>query len=40
MVHQKQTPRAAEKMQAEQKEGKTCIECHKSIAHALPNRDD
>jgi len=40
MDHQKQTPRGAEKMQAGQKEGKTCIECHKGIAHALPKRDD
>jgi nitrate/TMAO reductase-like tetraheme cytochrome c subunit len=40
MDHQKQTPRASEKMQAGKKEGKTCIECHKGIAHALPKRDD
>ena len=40
MDHQKQTPRAAEKMQEGQKEGKTCIECHKGVAHALPKRDD
>jgi nitrate/TMAO reductase-like tetraheme cytochrome c subunit len=40
MDHQKQTQRAAEKMQAGQKDGKTCIECHKGIAHALPKRDD
>jgi nitrate/TMAO reductase-like tetraheme cytochrome c subunit len=40
MDHQKQTPRGAEKMQAGQKEGKTCIECHKGVAHALPKRDD
>jgi cytochrome c-type protein NapC len=40
MDHQKQTPRASEKMQAGKKEGKTCIECHKGIAHALPRRDD
>jgi nitrate/TMAO reductase-like tetraheme cytochrome c subunit len=29
-----------QKMQAGQKEGKTCIECHKGIAHTLPKRDD
>jgi nitrate/TMAO reductase-like tetraheme cytochrome c subunit len=40
MDHQKQTPRGAEKMQAGRKEGKTCIECHKGVAHALPKRDD
>jgi len=40
MDHQKQTPRAAEKMQEGKKEGKTCIECHKGVAHALPKRDD
>jgi len=40
MDHQKQTPRGAEKMQAVQKEGKTCIECHDGTAHALPKRDD
>lgn len=40
MDHQKQTPRGAEKMKAGQKEGKTCIECHKGVAHALPKRDD
>jgi nitrate/TMAO reductase-like tetraheme cytochrome c subunit len=40
MDFHKQTPRGAEKMQAGQKDGKTCIECHKGIAHALPKRDD
>ena len=36
----KQTPRAREKMEEGRKEGKTCIECHQGIAHALPKRDD
>ena len=40
MDHQKQIPRASEKMQAGQNNGKTCIGCHKDIAHALPKRDD
>jgi nitrate/TMAO reductase-like tetraheme cytochrome c subunit len=40
MDHPKQSPRAAEKMQAGRQEGKTCIDCHKGIAHALPQRDD
>jgi cytochrome c-type protein NapC len=32
----KQHPRAREKMAQAQKEGKTCIDCHKGIAHLLP----
>ncbi|MCP5368427.1 MAG: NapC/NirT family cytochrome c [Hyphomicrobiales bacterium] len=38
----KQRRRAKEKMQEAQKEGKTCIECHKGIAHKLPKgaKDD
>ena len=36
----KQTPRSQEKMQEGRKEGKTCIDCHKGIAHTLPKRDD
>lgn len=36
----KQTPRAREKMEEGRKEGKTCIDCHKGIAHTLPKRDD
>ncbi len=32
----KQSPRASAKMQQAQKEGKTCIDCHKGIAHLLP----
>ncbi len=39
----KQSPRAAAKMAQAQKEGKTCIDCHKGIAHLLPkeyNEDD
>jgi len=36
----KQTARVQEKMAEGQKEGKTCIDCHKGIAHSLPKRDD
>jgi nitrate/TMAO reductase-like tetraheme cytochrome c subunit len=36
MDFHKQSRRAAEKMQAGLKEGKTCIECHQGIAHKLP----
>jgi cytochrome c-type protein NapC len=32
----KQNQRARAKMEAAQKEGKTCIDCHKGIAHLLP----
>jgi cytochrome c-type protein NapC len=32
----KQQPRARAKMEQAQKEGKTCIDCHKGIAHLLP----
>ena len=32
----KQNQRARTKMEAAQKEGKTCIDCHKGIAHLLP----
>ncbi len=32
----KQNPRAAAKMAQAQKDGKTCIDCHKGIAHLLP----
>ena len=32
----KQHPRARTKMAQAQKEGKTCIDCHKGIAHLLP----
>jgi cytochrome c-type protein NapC len=32
----KQSTRAVKKMAAGQKEGKTCIDCHKGIAHLLP----
>ena len=32
----KQHPRARDKMAQAQKEGKTCIDCHKGIAHLLP----
>ncbi len=40
MDFKKQTRRAREKMQEGLKEGKTCIECHKGIAHKLPPMDD
>ena len=32
----KQSKRASAKMEQAQKEGKTCIDCHKGIAHLLP----
>jgi nitrate/TMAO reductase-like tetraheme cytochrome c subunit len=32
----KQSSRASAKMEKAQKEGKTCIDCHKGIAHLLP----
>jgi nitrate/TMAO reductase-like tetraheme cytochrome c subunit len=40
MDFHKQTERSREKMEEGRKEGKTCIECHKGIAHTLPKRDD
>ena len=40
MDFHKQTPRSREKMEAGRKEGKTCIDCHTGVAHALPKRDD
>ena len=39
----KQSARARAKMEQAQKDGKTCIDCHKGIAHLLPkeyNEDD
>jgi len=36
MHFEKQSRRAAEKMQEGLDDGKTCIECHKGIAHELP----
>ncbi|HEY5633583.1 MAG TPA: NapC/NirT family cytochrome c [Burkholderiaceae bacterium] len=36
----KQTQRAQEKMEKGRKDGKTCIECHKGVAHKLPPGDD
>ena len=36
MDHAKQNPRARAKMAEAEKEGKTCIDCHKGIAHLLP----
>lgn len=36
MDFHKQTRRASEKMQEGMKDGKTCIDCHKGIAHKLP----
>ncbi|TCS63525.1 NapC/NirT family cytochrome c [Varunaivibrio sulfuroxidans] len=42
MDFHKQNRRAARKMEAAMKEGKTCIDCHKGIAHHLPKgyKDD
>ena len=36
MAKSKQRPKAQTKHAAAQKEGKTCIDCHKGIAHLLP----
>ncbi len=36
MNPEKQHPRARAKMAQAQKDGKTCIDCHKGIAHLLP----
>lgn len=36
MDFHKQTRRSAEKMQEAVEEGKTCIDCHKGVAHKLP----
>jgi nitrate/TMAO reductase-like tetraheme cytochrome c subunit len=36
MDFHKQGRRAQEKMQEGLKQGKTCIECHKGVAHKLP----
>lgn len=36
MSSQKQKPKAREKHALAKKEGKTCIDCHKGIAHLLP----
>lgn len=36
MDTKKQKPRAQQKHEQAQKEGKTCIDCHKGIAHLLP----
>jgi cytochrome c-type protein NapC len=36
MDHGKQNPRSRAAMEKGQKEGKTCIDCHKGIAHLLP----
>jgi cytochrome c-type protein NapC len=36
MDPQKQHPRGRKKMEEAQKQGKTCIDCHKGIAHLLP----
>jgi len=35
-----QTHRAREKMEPAMEKGKTCIECHKGIAHKNPEEDD
>ena len=36
----KQNPRAHREMEKGLKEGKTCIDCHKGIAHLLPKEYD
>ena len=36
MNHNKQTPRARKEMEQAERDGKTCIDCHKGIAHLLP----
>ncbi len=36
MMATKQKPKARENHAKAQKEGKTCIDCHKGIAHLLP----
>ena len=36
MAPEKQHPRARDSMEKARKEGKTCIDCHKGIAHLLP----
>ena len=40
MDFEEQSARSREKMVPGIEEGKTCIECHKGIAHRLPPRDD
>ena len=40
MNFEEQSARSREKMVPGIEEGKTCIECHKGIAHRLPPRDD
>lgn len=40
MAFHKQSSRAREKMEPALKNGETCIDCHKGIAHTLPARDD
>jgi len=40
MHFDEQSERGAEKMEEAQEEGETCIECHKGIAHKLPEDMD
>ena len=40
MDFHRQSRRAQEKMEKALKEGKTCINCHKGIAHTKPDEDD
>jgi len=40
MDFDKQEHRAREKMEAAMEKGKTCIECHKGIAHKNPEEDE
>nr|WP_275096365.1 NapC/NirT family cytochrome c [Sedimenticola hydrogenitrophicus] len=40
MDFHKQSRRAWEKMEQGLRDGKTCIDCHKGIAHKKPCEDD
>ncbi|GAB4347410.1 MAG: hypothetical protein Kow006_07110 [Gammaproteobacteria bacterium] len=40
MDFKEQRQRSREKMEPAMEEGKTCIECHKGIAHTKPATDD
>jgi len=40
MDFHKQSRRAQEKMEQGLLDGKTCIDCHKGIAHKKPREDD
>ncbi len=40
MAYHKQSRRGEEKMREAAEQGKTCIECHKGVAHKLPDTSD